>query len=370
MKNILVIFGGKSQEHDISVITGVLTLNALDKSKFVGVPVYIDKDGRWWTGKKLNSIANFKNGTPKGLTPVALFCGESALYSVKGRVRSLLKVSGAINCTHGRNGEDGTIAGFLKLCNVPLASPDTFCSAMAMDKDVTKLCLKGLGIKCVDSVTVYRKDYYKDRLTVLDKLDSSGYPLIIKPCSSGSSIGITVARNRVEASAAFDEAFAFDVKALAERYLEGAIDINCAAYSTGKGVVVSECERPFGGEILSFSDKYLGSKSGGKRQFPAEIEEKTVSEIKSTTAQIYETFGFSGIVRMDYLIFGDDVYLNEINAVPGSLGYYLFCNKISEFTDLLTDLLQFSSDRSREYAGSRFAFSSSVLDIDGANLKK
>ena len=370
MKKIIVFFGGKSQEHDISVITGVFTLNALDKKKFDGVPVYVDKDGKWWTGKCLYDVKNFRDGTLKGLKRVTLLSGDDTLYAVGAKIKPLCTAAGAINCMHGRNGEDGTVSGVCRLCNIPLASPDVFASALAMDKDVCKTCLKGLGVKTVEGTTVERRNYYDDRASFLKSSEYLGYPVIVKPCSSGSSIGITIAKDKLELMNSLDVAFKFDVKALVEKFIDGAYDVNCACYKIGKKICVSECEKPVGGKFLSFSDKYLGSKTGAERQFPADIDEKISDEIKTTTALIYDKFCFSGIVRTDYLVSGKDVYLNEINAVPGSLAYYLFCDKISAFTDLLTDLLYESFERSREYQGCAFTFSSSVLQFDGVRLKK
>ena len=368
MKKILVFFGGRSQEHDISVITGVLTLNSLDKSKYDAVPVYIDKDGLWWTGKGLNDVTRFKSDKIKALERVTLLFGDDTLYKVGKSLKKICVAAGAINCTHGRNG--GTVSAVCRLCNIALASPDLFCSALAMDKDVSKKCLAGLGVDTVRGETVGRTEYYSDKKRFLSLVAALGYPVIVKPCSSGSSIGAGVAKDETELCAALDTAFRFDVKVVVEEFMAGYFDVNCACYKVGGKYVVSECERPFGGEFLSFSDKYLGSKTGGGRQFPADIPESVADRIKQTTEKVYSAFGFSGVVRIDYLVSGEKVYLNEINAVPGSLAYYLFCDKISDFKDLLTALIEESFAKNRAYLGSVFAFSSNVLNIDGIKGKK
>jgi len=370
LKKIAIFFGGKSQEHDVSVITGVLTLNSLDKTKFEGVPVYIDKDGLWWTGECLKNIGNFRDGDLKGLKRVTLLFGDDTLYFADKKLKPYCVLSGAINCTHGRNGEDGTIAAVLRLCNVPLASPDVFCSALAMDKDFTKTCLAALGVRTAEGVTITRKQYYSDKTAALNDIERLSYPVIIKPCSSWSSIGISVADDRDKLIAALDTAFTFDVKAVAEKFIENAVDINCACYTAKGKTVVSECEKAVGGRFLSFADKYLGGKGGGERVAADNLDEQTKKYIKDVTALIYQKFGFSGIIRIDYLVSGNDVYLNEINSVPGSLAYYLFCDKIGEFTDLLTDLLTESFSTSREYLGCRFTFSSNVLALGGVSIKK
>ena len=370
LKNIAVIFGGKSQEHDISVITGVFTLNALDKTLFKAVPIYIGKDGVWRTGDNLFDVTVFRRGEIKGLKKVTLLCGENALYSVEKKLTKLAELAGAIICTHGRNGEDGTVAAVLKLSEIPFASPDVFASAFSMDKSLTRLCVRALGVKMAEGFTLERTKYYDDVAAALERVRRLGYPVIVKPSSSGSSIGITVVKDESSLKSAFDLAFGFDVKVVVEEFLDGAFDVNCACYRSQGKCIVSECERPSGGEFLSFYDKYFGSKGGEKRQFPADIDEKTSRKIKNITAEIYEKFCFSGIVRIDYLVCGGDVYLNEINSVPGSMAYYLFCEKISDFTALLTKLLNDAFIRWREYYQSSFAFQSNVLSLEGVNIKK
>ena len=370
LKKIIVFFGGKSTEHDISVITGTLTVNSLDKEKFSPVPVYVDKNGRWWTGKAACDVRNFKDGDPKDMKRVALFSGDNVLYALDKKIKALCGVYGAINCMHGRNGEDGTIAAVCRLSGIPLASSDMFSSALAMDKEMTRKCVSALGVRIADGFAVTREDYYSDAANAFKNAERIGYPVIVKPANSGSSIGVSVARDQDEFTDSLSLAFRFDVKVVVEKFLQGAKDVNCAAYRSGGKIRVSECETAHGGMFLSFGDKYLGSKTGGGRRFPADIDERLSEEIKKTTADVYNAFGFSGIVRIDYLLCDGKVYLGEINSVPGSLAYYLFCNKISEFTDLLTDLLTESHKNFLEYEHSETTFKSSVLSISGAGVKK
>lgn len=365
-----MIFGGRSQEHDVSVITGVLTLNSLDKTIFSPIPVYVDKDGVWYTGEGLNNIANFKSDKLKRLKRVALFPGDDRLYEVEKRVKPIAKIACAVNCMHGRNGEDGTVSAVFKLSAVPLASPDVFPSAMSMDKDVCKLCLKAMGIPTVDGVTIERSTYFADVKGKIKRLEKLGYPLIVKPCSSGSSIGVSVAKDGEQLEAALAKAFTFDVKTLVEKFVDGFHDVNCACFKADGVTYASELEMPFGGEFLSFSDKYSGSKGGGRRVFPAKLDGSLTEKIRATTIAVYERFQFNGMVRFDYLVKGEEYYLNEINSVPGSLAYYLFCDKLSDFTRLLTKLIVDGQRYSREYFNTQFAFSSSVLQLDGIGVKK
>ena len=370
MKNVLIFFGGRSQEHDVSVITGVFTLNALDKTKFTGIPVYVDKDGAFFTGESLRDVRNFRLKKPNDLKRVTLLPGDDALYLVGRKLKRLFTAYAAINCMHGRNGEDGTLSAVLRLSRIAVASPDVFSSAMAMDKDLTKKCLKASDVPTVDGVTIIRGDFVDEPDHTVLRVMKLGFPVIIKPANSGSSIGVRVAKDEKTLRSALVDAFRYDVKVLAEKFLVGAKDVNCACYRLNKRLFVSECERPVGSEFLTFSDKYLGVKNGENREFPANLDGETAARIKEITGKVYDEFGFSGIVRIDYLVKGGEVFLNEINSVPGSLAYYLFCDKISAFTDLLTDLLAESVRKNREVENCKFTFSSSVLDLKGISLKK
>lgn len=370
LKNILVIFGGVSQEHDISVITGVLTLNTIDACKYLTIPIYIDKNGAWFTGEELNDVSVYKNLDVKKLKRAILISGDNTLYIVDKKLKPVCQIDAAINCLHGRNGEDGSIAGVINLSKIALASPNIFSSSMSMDKDITKKCLQGLGVNTVRSVTVERDSYYKDKNGAFSQIERLGFPVIIKPCSSGSSIGITVCRERSELFAAMELAFRFDVKLIAEVFMQGFYDVNCACYCSGGEFIVSECERPHGGEFLSFADKYQGAKTGSTSEFPANIDKAVSEKIKQTTKLVYKTFGFSGIVRIDYLVCNNEVYLNEINSIPGSLAYYLFCKSTKEFSKLLSSLIEESLLRAKAYYNCQFTYASNVLQLDGVKLKK
>lgn len=343
MKNVLIFFGGVSQEHEISIITGVLTANSIDKEKFNPIAVYLSKNGEFFIGEELFNISFFKNVNFKKLKKVCLICGNNKLYQNKnGRLKQLCSISCAINCMHGKNGEDGAICGLLQLCNVPIASPNTFCSSLSINKSLTNLVVGALGVKTCESTLVEKGAFLfsreKEMLKIVDKIC---FPLIVKPCCSGSSIGISVAKNFSELESSLESAFDFDNFVVCEKYVENAVDINCAVYSKGNEVVVSACEKPITiNEILTFKDKYTGAKTGVVKEFPANISIKNALKIQDISAKIYKSLGFFGIVRFDFLLSDDQVYFNEINSVPGSLAYYLFCNKLSDFMGILTGLIE------------------------------
>lgn len=367
MKNILVFYGGKSCEHDVSVVTGVLTLNSLDKNLYNAVPVYITRQGEWFTGEALFDVSFYKNFTEKPLKKVTLLSNDKALYIRGKKLKKLCSCYSAINCVHGLNGEDGSLAGLMKLHGIPLASPDLFGSSLAIDKEYTKFALSGINVNRLGYFKVYEKDYYQDKQKTLSEIENElEYPLIVKPANLGSSIGISSAKDRPSLEKALDLAFVYDDKIIIENMLCDFIELNCAAYKAKDGVVVSMVERPVSiGEILTFQDKYEGFKGGGEREFPANIPDKITAKIQNTTKKIYEAFGYFGIIRIDYLLCNGKVYLNEINTVPGSLAYYLFSDTLKGFTDILSEIIELSVENHLKYLSRKFDYKSSVLKIDG-----
>lgn len=338
MKNIAVFFGGQSVEHDVSIITGVMTANCIDKEKFSVYPIYVDRSGKWFTGEALLDLDGYKNLQVKNLIPVALTGGDNTLYRIKkNKLKELCKIYVAVNCMHGGAGEDGSLCGLLSFCNIPVCSAGVLSSAVAMDKNITKLVMKSAGIKCLKS---YAVDSQSDCKKIADKL---GFPLIVKPNLLGSSVGVGRADDLDGLKRCVKYALGFDKTAVIEPCLENFIEINCAIYRDKDGILrVSECERPVGrSEILTFSDKY----EGGKRIFPADVSKNISDKIKQTTKKVYELLDFSGVIRIDYFVLDGEIYLNEINSVPGSLAYYLFGDTLKSFKQMLTELIMASERR-------------------------
>lgn len=370
LRNVLVFFGGKSCEHDVSVITGVLTVNSIDKGTYNAIPVYVDKNGEWYTAEDLKDIEWFKNKTVKNLTKVTLISGSDTLYSVhKNKIKPIAKISVAINCIHGLNGEDGVLSGYLKMCNIPFASPDLFASSLSMDKDYTKVFLSGIGVDKLPCVRLFKESYYQKKDFTVKMIEKKfSYPVIVKPCNLGSSIGISVAKSSDELLKSLDIAFSYDEKVIVEKAIVGFREINCAVYKSGDKIIVSECEEPItANEILSFNDKYLGSKSEVGKKFPADIPKELSKKIKAITEKVYRKGDFTGVIRIDYLVSDSKIYLNEINSVPGSLAYYLFCDSVKDFSNMLTELLREGIRKQIRENNRNFNFESNVLkEIKGA----
>ena len=360
MKNIAVFFGGESVEHDVSVITGVLTCNSLDKSRNV-IPVYVNRAGEWYTGESLLDPDNYTDLNYKKLTRVTFVFGNNKLYGVYGKkLREICTVTSAINCMHGERGEDGCLAGVLKMCGIANASADVYPSALAMDKTITKRALHGI-VRVLPFVAVESVKEVEEICLPFD------YPVIVKPVLGGSSIGVKIAENKEELSRAVGYALRFGRRIMIEPCLSDFIEINCAAYLGENGIKVSECEKPVRRtDFLTFADKY----ESGKRIFPADIPKKISDRIKAITEKVYKVFAFTGVIRIDFFVVGEKVYLNEINSVPGSLAYYLFSDTLKGFSTMLNELLEVASTRFASESTIKKTYESGILHSVGAKSAK
>lgn len=374
MKNILVFFGGSSPERDVSVITGVLTLNSLDKSEYNPIPIFISETGEFYTGSELNNLNFYKNLNLKKAKRCALISGDNRLYLLKGKkLKEQCEIYCAINCTHGQMGEDGTLSGILKYSQIPEVAPEIFAQALAIDKHFSKVMLNALQVPTVEGATINRKDFFEDSNAQVDIIANKlGYPVIIKPARLGSSIGIEKAENGDQLFIAITRAFRYDDKVVCEKYLKNSRDINCAVYKMGEKIETSKLEEALKkSDILSFIDKYGGGKlENSKKSYPNDLSTEIQEQIKEYARLAYTQLEFEGIVRFDFLVCEDRVYLNEINAIPGSLAYYLFCDKLSEFTKLLSGLIEHKVRQISKRSTLITRFESSILNGDWKSIKK
>ena len=355
MKKVAVFWGGESVEHDVSVITGVSIANSIDKSRYHVVPVYVDKSGKFYTGENLLDLDEYKNLNPKRLKRIALLPSDNKLYRLKkGKLKSICTLSAVVNCMHGGYGENGSFSGLFNLSKIPVCGSNVTASSMSMDKAFTKTVLKGLNVKHLAAVKV-NSVYHLHKC----ENDLPDYPLIIKPNLLGSSIGITKAQNRSQLINGVLLALKYNDSAIIESCLENFMEINCAAYRDYDGkIVVSECERPIThNQILDFDDKY----KQGEREFPARVDKHTTDRIKKITQKVYDRCNFSGIIRIDYMLKDNQIYLNEINSVPGSLAYYLFSDTLQEFSNVLTNLIEKAIKDNEKSKTEVRTFSSEIL---------
>lgn len=339
MRKVAVIFGGKSCENEISVLTGVFVLNVLGREKYDVTPVFFDTDGKAYTSPEMYDLEVFKKGDVALFKRV--FFEDGYLWELKekgagGRVKKLVKVDCAFNCCHGGLGEGGGVSALMEMNGIPLASPSVLPSAVFLDKAATKLIASALNIPKVDYIRVRENDYKKRGKFLLRSIGSRlKYPVVIKPARLGSSIGITLAKNEEEVEKGLDAAFLLDDKVIIEKYLDDKADVNCAAYKANGEIFLSDVEVASEKDgIYTFSEKYLkggeSGKDGGRAGNKRRLDGDTIKKIKAYTKTLYKRMDLSGVVRVDYLVQGKDVYLSEVNTIPGSLAYYLFCERVTD----------------------------------------
>lgn len=349
--NILIAYGGKSVEHDISVITGCLARGYFRGDVY---SVYFDRD-------------NVPHLADNALTPrlhmgkfnntVRFLLGEGAIAVCKGRREKRVHIDVAVNCCHGLNGEDGSFSALCQLCGIPLVGSGIAPSAVAMDKILTKQMLNALGFATVEGVEVTAKSQHG-----VEKL---GFPVIVKPALLGSSIGIKVCHDDRQLQLALTDAFRYCDRALVERALTDFTELNCAVMRVNGNVVTSAVDKPLTvHEVLTFEDKYIDGKPSVTQQ-----EDNVTVEVKRVTADIYEKFHFGGVVRVDFLLDrSGKLFVNEINTTPGSLAYGLWELTFSrtQYGEALTE--QAVADY-RQMQSHVYTFDSGVLTGKGAKKK-
>lgn len=325
-RNIAVVFGGVSNENEISVITGTMAANVLKNGGDTVIPLYISQKGEIFTGAGLTDISNFKEKNYSVFPRAIIGVGGVYVLNKRGRPKKFVRVDVALNCCHGGLGEGGGICGLFALNGIPLASAGMFESAAFMDKYFTKLILTALGVNVAPYVYIRNSEGFA-------MAEELGYPLIVKPATLGSSIGVERADDREKLEEAVQTAFVYDDGVIAEKYLEDRREINCAAYFSEGRVITSECEEAVSdGDILSYDDKYAG---GGRSVLPADIPKDRSDAVKEITSSVYKKLNMRGIVRFDFIISGGEIYLSEINTVPGSLSYYLLSGGFKDFYPVL-----------------------------------
>lgn len=326
-QNIAVFFGGVSSENEISVITGTMVCNVLKRGGMKVLPVYITQSGQFMCGENLSDIKNFSSDKLPSATRIAFIEGGIAILSGRGKIKKRLPIACAVNCCHGGWGEGGGLSGLCQSLSIPFASAGTFESSLFIDKYLTKIILKGLGVPTVEYC--YLTESSSKNVTV-------DFPVMVKPVHLGSSIGVIKAENPEELKAALASAFTLDSAVIVERYITNRREINCAACLRGKEIVTSLCEEVFGGDILSYDDKYSGA---SKRVFPADLPPAISENIRNITSFVYSSLGMRGIVRFDFILEEDSVYLSEVNTVPGSLSQHLLTGNFGEMYELLKALI-------------------------------
>ena len=394
--NIAVIFGSRSCEHDVSIISALQLIEAAKTAGFTVTPVYISREGLWYTGEALTQIETFREFNPmgKGITRVNLDVSANAgdvgawpppRAGLFAKVPSpIAHIDVAIPVLHGLHGEDGTVQGLLEMANIPYASSGVLGSAVGMDKIAMKQMLRGAGYPVLDYVWCTRDQLKADREAIVERIEREiKYPAFVKPAALGSSIGVSKANNREELDRALDLAASYDRRILVEVGINNPVEINCAALGYGEDVRTSVCEMPVpstGDKFLNFFEKYLrnagtkGESSRGmkslSRVVPAPIGEELTERIQRMTKEIFKLLDCRGTVRIDFILDENDMlYVNEPNTIPGSLAFYLWQECGVSFGKLVEIMVE---DALRAHADKNtnvFAFDSTILQKVAAGAK-
>ncbi|MCR4431306.1 MAG: D-alanine--D-alanine ligase [Tepidanaerobacteraceae bacterium] len=389
MLNVAVMFGGRSVEHEVSVITGLQIIENIDKSKYRAIPVYISKEGRWYTGEALFDIRNYQD-----VSCLLKKCREAVLfpsYNLKTlcfypfktglfkKEPDGIRVDVAFLAFHGAFGEDGCIQGLLELAGIPYTGPGVVGSGVGMDKIIMKDIFRSNDLPIVNYTWFFRKNYEKDPEAAIKNVESKlNYPVFVKPANLGSSIGITKAKTREELIDAVEIAIRYDRKVIIEEAVQDPLEINCSVMGMDDELSASLCEMPVSWqEFLSYEDKYLhndGAKTGMKgasRKIPAPIPEDKTEEIKQLAKQAFKALDCAGVARIDFLVERESmkVYINEINTIPGSMAFYLWEPGGVKFQKLIDNLIEIALERRREQENNIYSFDTNLLKKASSGIK-
>ena len=336
MKNIAIIFGGKSVEHDISIITALQAMKKFPKN-YTFLPIYIKPNGKFVIGENLNDekvYLDYENNVRKEKEIVFLL-GEQSISILTGKkLKGKLKIDCALLCNHGHGGEDGSLQGLLEMCNIPYTSCGVASSAICMDKVLTKIMLVSENILTPAYVHFSQFEYENSKDEVIKNIVKKiKFPCIVKPARLGSSVGIGICENEQMLEELIGESFKFDDKIIVEKFIENAREFCCAVLTSGGAFFESKVSEIKKGKMFTFEEKYLKEKSKEKRQITKGLEGK----IKKMAVLAYKVLSCEGVVRVDFLYDQekDELFINEVNSIPGSLAFNLFDTSFSDLIDTL-----------------------------------
>ena len=382
-----VIFGGESVEHEVSIISAIQAMNKMDEEKYEIIPIYITKDREWYTGDMLKDIEVYQdlNLIKTYGTNVVLYYkdGNYVLQKKKGLFKSVVKeIDIAFPVVHGTNVEDGVLQGYLQTIGIPYVGPNVYAAVSGQDKAIMKDIWKSSNLPMTDYIWFYDVDYRQNQEEILNKIEKMNYPMIVKPSSTGSSVGISICEDQKELIEAIDEALQYDSKIIVEEVVQNLKEVNIAVMGNYENQKVSEIEEVLShNKFLTYNDKYIGggktktkqgikndnTKSKGmastNRKLPAELKKSTREEIERLAKTAFKALGSSGNCRIDFLI--DDkenkVYINEINSIPGSLAFYLWEAKNIDFTKVLDEMINIGIKDYKKRMSKTHSFESNIL---------
>lgn len=380
--NIGVFFGGCSTEHEISVISASQAMSAIDRNVYDVTPVYISKNGRWYTGDALLDIANYRN-----IPDLLKQCQEVYMEPVKDDYNIYLRkhklfgsnvvttLDVAIPVLHGSYGEDGTFEGILDAIGIPYAGCNVLASANGMDKITMKMILQACDVPVVDYVWFTDKQWFSQRDDLIQRIETKlGYPVIVKPANLGSSVGIGRAADRDQLIRRLNEAERYSSRLIVEHMVENLHEVNCSVLGDCDDYQTSVCEEPIkSGEILSYEDKYMGGTKGAKgmqasqKRIPADLPEDVTKTIRFYAGETFRVLSCHGVSRVDVIMDADNgkIYVNEINTIPGSLSFYLWEASGIPFDELMDRLVKLALKRKREQEKKTITYDQNIFAMGG-----
>ncbi len=388
MKNLGVIFGSVTCEHDVSVVSGLQLIENVDKSKYNVYPIYIHSNGDWYTGEELLDPSIYKHfdDIKSKLKEVTIQPNKQGLVVFNKGMFSkneFIKLDAVIPVMHGMNGEDGTLQGLLELSNIPYSSSGVLGASVGMDKILMKKVFEAYDLPVLPYVYFIRKEWENNKDEVIKMVEEKlNYPMIVKPSNLGSSIGISKAKDRDGLIQAIEVAVSYDSRIIVEKAVTNIKEINCSALGYEDDVETSCLEEPVNWEgFLSFEDKYLrgaknakgapskvaGTKQGTMesmdRRIPADIPDEQTKLIKELSVTAFKALNSKGVVRIDYIIDGDDnkVYINEINTIPGSMAFYLWKHDGVDYPELIDRLVDIAEKANKDKNRNNYTFDSNII---------
>ena len=379
-----VIFGGESVEHEVSIISAIQAMNKMDSEKYEIIPIYITKDREWYTGEMLKEIDTYSDMSliKKYAKNVVLYekDGRFVLQNKKGFKTVVKELDIAFPIVHGTNVEDGVLQGYLQSVGIPFVGGDVYASVVGQDKVFMKQVFEADKLPVCKYVWFYDSEYEDDPDSIFANIKKLGYPVIVKPATLGSSVGIKTAKNQDELKTAIDDAIKYDNKIVVEKLVEDLMEVNISVLGNYENQQVSAIEQVMPTkDFLTYEDKYIGSskvkgKLGGKfksskgmvsasRVIPAPLEDGMKEEIEKVAIAAFKSLGSSGVVRIDFLVDkkNNKIYINEINNIPGSLSFYLWEPIGKEYTELLDDMINIGIRDYKKRLAKTHSFETNIL---------
>lgn len=381
-----VIFGGESVEHEVSIISAIQAMNKIDQEKYEIVPIYITKDREWYTGDMLRDIEFYQDLSliKRYADNVILYCdnGRYVLQKKKGLFKRIVKeIDIAFPVVHGTNVEDGVLQGYLQSIGIPFVGANVYASVVGQDKAFMKDIWKEADLPMTNYVWFYDADYKKDSEEVIKLVSKLKYPVIVKPATTGSSVGINVCDDEDTLTDAIEEAMQYDSKVVVEEVVNNLKEVNIAVMGNYEHQKVSEIEEVLSGnKFLTFTDKYIGGGKGklkgtkgavktskgmvsANRKLPADLPDAIRKQVEEIAVKAFKVLGTSGNSRIDFLVDEKNgkVYVNEINTIPGSLAFYLWDAKGIDFTSVLDEMINIGIKDYKKRSSKTHSFDSNIL---------